>query len=722
MTWVLHLSDPHLGAANVLDDQKDLVAGQPDLETSERVFLRTMATLESFVTDHGRPAACIVSGDLTFRANPAGFKLFPSMLEQFSALLPEQRSQIVVVPGNHDVVWDAEPGSPERYKGFLDATREAGCTTPLIDGIDLDPESGKLRDTVEPGDHHLESDQLLVVPLNSSNYCGVLTQPRGGLSEEEWTTALEPLGVERERLLADLRKSRQIDMARVSRAQIEALGNYFSQCGLEYSGASDSRLRVAVIHHQLLPVSVHEERKAYESLINLGLVRETLRDYGFRLLLHGHKHKGGVYWDGLSIPDSRLTAQPANLLVVSSPGEFNVGMPVMRAVRLLGGPSGLNLGLDTIAGASAQRKKAHVISSQTVPLWRGVGEVDVADEPSIVAPNTHSAYALLRSMFALRDGKPHSNLLCLIEDPADARELPPDYPAIGIEDRQAWFEELVGWWQKGRPELVARGLMPFNHGERIRERWGDQIERAIRMLETREGSSRALVALVAPRETGRYPDDTRDVEKGSFPAFAMAEFAIRRDGQKAFLDCFGYFRKQEMQFWWPLNVAELAYLQNCVREGLGTTFGTGRISTFAATALWEEVLPGVAVPIVDRYIESPERLFQMALAVAFPESASAEDKRTWHQVLADLAGSENSQPPLASAGVRELRSYVARLAKPSEEVGLPAIRDALAGLLDQYEAQAGKSPLSSAASKVVCQSVEAVRKAVVAVIGEDDTE
>jgi hypothetical protein len=722
VTWILHLSDPHLGAANVLDDEKDQVEGQPDLETSERVFLRTMATLESFVADHGRPAACIVSGDLTFRANPAGFELFPKMLDDFSGLLPEQRSEIVVVPGNHDVAWEEDPGSPERYAGFLGATRARGCTTPLIDGIDLEPESGKLRDSVESGDHHLESDRLLVVPINSSNYCGVITKPRGGLSEEEWRAALEPLGEEREKLLADLRKSRQVDMARVSRAQIEALGSYFDKCGLERSGRADPRLRVVVIHHQLLPVSVREERKAYEALVNLGLVRETLRAYGFRLLLHGHKHHSGIYWDALSVPGSRLTAQPANLLVISSPGEFDVGAPVMRAVKLLGSASGLNLGLHTFAGASPQRKRAHVIASETVPLWRGIGDADVADEPSIIAPNSHTAYARLRAMFALRGGRPHSNLHCLIEDPADAGELPPDYPAIGIEDRQAWFEDLVSWWQKPRPELVARGLMPFNHGERIRERWGDQIERAICMLQAREGSSRALVALLAPRETGRYPDDARDLKKGSFPAFTMAEFAIRREDEEAFLDCFGYFRKQEMQFWWPVNLAELAYLQQCVREGLGAAFKRGKISTFAATAQWGKILPGVAVPIVDRYIESPERLFQMALAVAFPESASAEDRKTWHQVLADLAGSENSQPPLASAGVRELRGYVSRLAQPSEEDGVAAIDASLAGLLDQYDAHAGKDKLSGAASKVVGQSVEAVRKAVVAVIGEEDVQ
>lgn len=712
------MSDPHLGAAQKLDDDKDQIQDQADLETTERVFLRTLKTLGSFVSEKGRPSACVISGDITVQGRKSGFDRFISMLGEFEDLLPAERSAVIVVPGNHDVAWDAPPGSKERYAGFLRATRDQGCTTPLLDGVDFDPEKGTLNQDLQAS-HHLQTDELLLVPLNSSNYCGVITAPRGAMSEEEWAAALAPLpsADERERLLRDVRRSRQVDMARVSRAQIEALGEYFGKCRLDRDGTSDSRLRVAVFHHQLLPVSAREERKPYESLINLGLVRETLRDYGFQLLLHGHKHHGGVYWDALSLAQGDLSAQLRQILVISSPGHFNVNEPVMRAIELLESSSARNLALSTFAGASAQRKNAKVLSKEAVPIWSAVGEAQVKDQPAIIAPNAHVAYSRLRAMFALRRGEAHSNLMCQVQSATDAPVLPPDYP-IGLADGQAWFTELVSWWQKDRPALVARGLVPFNHGERIRHRWGDQIERAVLMLKAREGSSRALVALVAPRETGRYQRDARDLDVGSFPAFTLAEFAVRVEGESRFLDCFGYFRKQEMQFWWPVNLAELALLQKQVRNRLGSGFKLGRVTTFSAIALWKGTLPGVAVPVIDRFIETPGRLVQMALTVAFPDSASPEDRQDWHRVLADLAGGEHADPPLAAAGVGELRAHILRLSGPSQEVGLGKIESALEDLADQYGAQAGKGELSPSAIKLIRRSVEAVREAVVAVIGE----
>ncbi|MGO9900913.1 MAG: hypothetical protein ACLP0J_14755, partial [Solirubrobacteraceae bacterium] len=40
-----------------------------------------------------------------------------------------------------------------------------------------------------------------------------------------------------------------------------------------------------------------------------------------------------------------------------------------------------------------------------------------------------------------------------------------DWPEVGSVD----------WWQRERSELIARDLLPFNHGERIYRRWGDQV-------------------------------------------------------------------------------------------------------------------------------------------------------------------------------------------------------------------------------------------------------
>jgi hypothetical protein len=48
MSWLLHLSDPHLGGSVSNDDDK-IVLTQQDLETTQTVFLRTLRKLGQFV-------------------------------------------------------------------------------------------------------------------------------------------------------------------------------------------------------------------------------------------------------------------------------------------------------------------------------------------------------------------------------------------------------------------------------------------------------------------------------------------------------------------------------------------------------------------------------------------------------------------------------------------------------------------------------------------------
>jgi 3',5'-cyclic AMP phosphodiesterase CpdA len=710
--WILHLSDPHLGDVSpgqTLDDEKEVLETQRDLETTQTVFKRTLKGLGRFVEEHGKPEVVVVSGDLAYQAHPSGFEAFKQLLAERTEILPDERSQIVVVPGNHDVVWDEPAGKPARYESFLGATRAEGCATPLLDGIDFDPETGVLSDEAKRHPHVASTEHVLAVALNTSNYCGVLSAPRGAMTEEKWREALEPVGSARDELMEELHLLRQHDMPRMSRAQIEALGAYFETVGLPRHLGDDTRLRVAVLHHQLLPVSTREERKPFESLVNLGQVRATLEDYGFELVLHGHKHESGMYWDIATQPD--LTAPARRILVVSSPGHFDVDTPTMRAVMLAGAPTARNARIVTFRGAGPHRQHAVHDGGQLVPLW--IGDNGPPRERTLIsAPNTHRAYAQLRALFELRSGEQLHNLVCRVEDAADAGTPPPDLPSVSVDDPEAWLSGLVEWWQRERSELVSRGLLPFNHGERIYRRWGDQVERAIEMLNARADSSRALIALIGPDETGRYPADPRSLDRGSFPAFALAEFTVsERDGQR-YVDCFGYFRKQEIQYWWPVNVAELAQVQEKVRAGLTPPALIGRLATFSAIALWKDSLPRVAVPVVDLLVEEPGRLLDMAAAVAFPGTPRVQAVADWRHVLSDLAGTSRSAPPKVSAGVGILQDNVARLAADASGAGVTEIASALEQLRDEYAAHEDRDELPPAAAKVVTKAVGRLTTAV----------
>ncbi|HEX4033586.1 MAG TPA: metallophosphoesterase [Solirubrobacteraceae bacterium] len=721
MKWLLHMSDPHLGAISpgqVLDDEK-VRLDQPDLETTQSVFRQTVRNLSSFVAEHGKPAVVVVSGDLSYHAEASGFVAFAELLSANAECLPEDPSKIVVVPGNHDVVWAQPAGEPARYTGFLEATRGHDRSTPLIDGVDFDrdDETGSLLPSGRDAPHVVLDPDVLVIPINSSNYCGTTVDVRGGWTTVEWEAALGPLeATVRANVMREVDRLHRYDIARVSRSQIRALGHLFDHLGESRDRSpADQRVRVAVLHHQLLPVSTREERKPFESLINLGLVRQTLREYAVDIVLHGHKHESGSYWDLVAAPAGKLADAAQRVLVISSPGHFEVGAPVMRALQLTGTRAARSLTISTFLGPSSEQSDAVIANDQPhVPLWLGSMDAETPERHLIRAPTTHVAYSRLQGLYALQAQDAQvRNLVCQIDDPSDAAQLPPDYPNAGAGRSQAWFDDMVKWWQLDRSELVDSGLVPFNHGERVYRRWGNQVRRAAHLLNTRAVSSRAIIELVAPRETGRYVKDERDLDRGSFPAFVLAELGLAvRDGRRH-LDCFGYFRKQELRYWWPVNVAELARIQEAV---LAELHGTpkpklGRIVTFSAFALWSDTLPRVAVPEIDRLVDQPDRLWALAAAIANPAAADAATRAEWERILADLAGEDRAAPPQPKLGLARLAQELARAATLAASENLERVRSALATLAAQHASYAG-APLNDAATAIVLATVAELRAAV----------
>jgi 3',5'-cyclic AMP phosphodiesterase CpdA len=709
VTWILHLSDPHLGdVSEDIDDEKAVFDGQPDLETTQTVFRRTLGTLDRFVADHGRPQFALISGDLTVAGDRSGFDEFKELLVEHAGILPEDRERIVVVPGNHDVVWREPPASEARYAGFNDATREQDCATALLDGLDFDRESGALTALASEHRHLAWTDEVLVIPINSSNFCGITVTPRKGWTEAKWERELAPIAGGGE-VLKQLEKLIRHDIARISRPQILALGHEIERLNIPRAD-EDPRLRVAVLHHQLLPLSTREERKPFEGLVSLGMLREFVREQGIHLVLHGHKHESALYWHTIGATDSDLNAPQHRCLVISSPGRFNVGIPTMRAILLEGAERARNLRIITIAGASHTRRNPHEINDQVIGIWQGSMDAESRPQIEISAANPHSAYARIRALFELDGRESREGLLVRIDKPEGADHLPPDYPPVPGGD--AWLIQLVDWWQKDRSELVARGLAEFNHGERIRRRWGSQVERAIEMLNARADSSRAMLELVSPKETGRYPNDERDLDDGSYPALVLVQCTIvQHDGIRR-LDCLAHFRKQEMQYWWVVNVAEIARLQREICDGLDEPTELGEIVTVATVAHWGEALPRVAVPLLDLLIEEEPRLWRLALALVNPASANAEVREDWDRLLEDLQGAGRKQPPRPKDGASMLLEHLARLQSLTPSAHLQAAQAALEALYEEYEVLENTPDLNAAARKKLERLVEKLRDAV----------
>jgi 3',5'-cyclic AMP phosphodiesterase CpdA len=259
---IIHLSDIHFGASHICcpPDSSGSSTGIPFLEHLIAQDLSDASWADALwaTSEEDRPITPLfvaVSGDLTQGAEPAEFQQANAFFKYLSerplldTVIPLKH--LFVVAGNHDVRFD-EKLAETRFQAY--------CTfyNKLFSGT---------RPYIQPHEAasltqlHCRSDEkLLVAEINSCLYV-------------EKDTKDESRG--------------QIDLAAIAKLRRE-LG--FLQ--------NDTKgfIKVALVHHHpvLLP-SLVEPGRGYDALLNAGSMLRLLKDNGFHLILHGHKHYPQVF-------------------------------------------------------------------------------------------------------------------------------------------------------------------------------------------------------------------------------------------------------------------------------------------------------------------------------------------------------------------------------------------------------------------------------------------
>jgi 3',5'-cyclic AMP phosphodiesterase CpdA len=244
---ILHISDLHFGASHRFDP---LATPSSDIPVR-----RGMPTLfESLEADFGtsRSESAVVvavTGDLTQHAAQGEFDQAARLLSRLteSSILGRSlfREDIFVVPGNHDVIF-TEPEKERRWQPYCSFYQNF-FRRPVF--TDAPEELNKVHD---------RSSDLgaIVVELNSC-----VSVMKGAPDEQRG----------------------QIDIGSIQslRKQLEAI----DQAKLKES------IRIALVHHHpvLLPAFA-ESSRGYDCIINADKLLMVLRDLGFHLILHGHKH------------------------------------------------------------------------------------------------------------------------------------------------------------------------------------------------------------------------------------------------------------------------------------------------------------------------------------------------------------------------------------------------------------------------------------------------
>lgn len=666
MPLILHLSDLHLvprSESRVLDDHgKQALVPAVDRERLHDIVHHTFRSLRERLTTDGKKLDSIVmSGDIANQNHPEGYSLFLELLAELDGVLPEPE-YVVVVPGNHDVDGGRTPGDPQRYKPFADQMRNARFVTPLLNGIDTKPPQSEEELRL----HMVRFRDLEIVPINTSDFAHVKIDTE--LSETQWEAMQRALGGNNDALEA-LERLRVVDAARVSpqqmadiRTMLQTASRLRAEDGIRSAGFS-TPLRIGVMHHQLLPVSDHEEVKSFESFTNLGRLRQFLVDNDIAVVLHGHKHQAVTYTD--YIPNYEDPSQfPRQVLVIAGPSPSRWTFDKDNVCQLIEiEPDQPELSIEKVA-AGYPGRAVRSGARMTLPYMRPGAATGVRTGGAIMVDGATvtTVYRQLLASVRATGGKA-TNVVCRIGRSPKDEETSLLYPGFRArpgsaepagedapEERLRRFRELVRWWQ--HPALVSPADEPaFTHGTRILRYDGhlNQLAEVAAVLRTDIRSTRGMVVLLNPST-----DQISNIDN-EFPSFCLAQFLVRVEHESLWLDCIAYFRKQEIMHWWLVNVAEITSLQHRLIKLLTAggkrgapvrSIQAGSITTIAAVAHAGMSPPKVQVPKIDQYYTvAREKLSAMVTALLWTDMPGrVAYAQQWREVLTSLIPGTTRDP------------------------------------------------------------------------------
>jgi len=255
---ILHISDLHFAVG---DKRKEHVWGYTGDLKSSTLVERIVSAL-----DGQRIGAIVVSGDLTFRADPAEFEHAVVALNALAGVLGLGPDNIVVVPGNHDVKFADDPPT----------TKKKGKNSEPAPKASLAAEENyrkfyKKLFRHEPSGHFAMARRFVFPSGVVVELCG--------LNSNSLETSKEHLA----------------GIGKVGEGAFEA-----AKAELDWDPDEPSAaLRILALHHHLTLTDDLEEESEYEKGFGTAIdAMKTMRKAaknGVQLVLHGHRHRSFVW-------------------------------------------------------------------------------------------------------------------------------------------------------------------------------------------------------------------------------------------------------------------------------------------------------------------------------------------------------------------------------------------------------------------------------------------
>src|SRR5690348_1327424 len=168
------------------------------------------------------------------------------------------------------------------------------------------------------------------------------------------------------------------------------------------------------MHRHLLRVSSKEVIKSLESLCNLGLVLQFLRDKGVSIVLHGHKHTEFSYMDFVS-PYSASGGNPWPVRILSGASASSMDLERDDTVRLIELNVDLNFLRVERVGAVAPGAALTIASPERLD-FRASGSAEIVETRGCVLVEGSTVEAVYRQLLGRLDGQPETeHVVCRIQ-------------------------------------------------------------------------------------------------------------------------------------------------------------------------------------------------------------------------------------------------------------------------------------------------------------------
>ena len=241
--YALHLSDLHFGTHHAY--RNELASIPVPRLAKESLAEAILSDLESIGIAASDIALLFVTGDLTWNADAHEFANAKQFINTLTNAFGIHVSQVIVVPGNHDIEWRDE-------KGDIDPNAELNYAAFSKELYGREPDNTLLRIQ----QYRICDRDVCVIGLNS---CRLESRQDAGLG----FVGREQVGTV-SRFLRDMEDSRP-------------------------------QLRIALLHHQLLPVNyvegVDSKTKRESLTLDAEAVIRNLICAEVRVAFHGHQHQ-----------------------------------------------------------------------------------------------------------------------------------------------------------------------------------------------------------------------------------------------------------------------------------------------------------------------------------------------------------------------------------------------------------------------------------------------